>query len=338
MAETVDEDGSDAGDGSLGELLETVTPSPSALPGSTPAGVDSPTVQLGVRHKDNSDDESEPAVAATSGPASKRTFFPKTSFTIDPSNYNESDLPSTNIILPLSKLIKFMDESFKCRKCHSALKKQFVIEKYGIATSIYFKCLGCDQHQACRADLEEDLEEAWEKKPEATKFKDHKKDQVNGAKFEINKKIHLATQLCGGGMMETRVMSGLLGLHTNPLRGRWQEIATTIGLKIIELTEEIIEQNVAIEMAMSADDPLTGFKQMSCCGDCRWDKRSSGRRYDSCSGCPVLMGCRSQLVIGVEPMSNLCSKCTRDIPHDVTFAQGTLTVPPKRWRRLVPTK
>jgi hypothetical protein len=35
------------------------------------------------------------------------------------------------------------------------------------------------------------------------------------------------------------------------------------------------------------------------------------------SGCSVMIGCKSQLVIGVEPMSNACSKCARNIPHDI---------------------
>ena len=138
MAETVDYDESEAGDGSLSELLEIVTPSPSALPRSTPADIDTPIVQLGVGHKDNSDDESELALTAKSPvkspPASKNMSFPKTSFTIDPSNYNISDLPSTNIILLHSKLIHFMDDLFTCRKCHYALKKEFVIDRYGVAS------------------------------------------------------------------------------------------------------------------------------------------------------------------------------------------------------------
>jgi predicted amidophosphoribosyltransferase len=29
-----------------------------------------------------------------------------------------------------------------------------------------------------------------------------------------------------------------------------------------------------------------------------------------------MIGCRSQLVLDVEPMSNLCSKCTKNLPHD----------------------
>jgi hypothetical protein len=29
-----------------------------------------------------------------------------------------------------------------------------------------------------------------------------------------------------------------------------------------------------------------------------------------------MIGCRSQLVLDVEPMSNLCSKCRENLPHD----------------------
>jgi hypothetical protein len=74
------------------------------------------------------------------------------------------------------------------------------------------------------------------------------------------------------------VFSGVLGMHTNVLQGRWKEISQQVGLKIIEIGEECIRQNVSIEMELSPLDETTGRKIISACGDCRWDKRSSGRR------------------------------------------------------------
>ena len=89
-----------------------------------------------------------------------------------------------------------------------------------------------------------------------------------------------------------------------------------VGLKIIELGVEVLDLNVNIEMQVSDWDECLKMHKLSACGDCRWDKRSSGRTYNSISGCSVLIGCNSQLCLGIEPMSNTCTKCTKDVEHD----------------------
>jgi hypothetical protein len=118
-----------------------------------------------------------------------------------------------------------------------------------------------------------------------------------------------------GGGHESRVMAGMLGIHHNALQKIWGEIASRIGLKIISLGKEVMAQNRAIEMTLSPTDEA-GKATVFLCGDARWDKRSSGRNYSSISGCALALGCRSQLVWDAEPMSNLCIKCMKVIPHD----------------------
>jgi predicted amidophosphoribosyltransferase len=46
-----------------------------------------------------------------------------------------------------------------------------------------------------------------------------------------------------------------------------------------------------------------------------------------------MIGCRSQLVIGVEPMSNACSKCARNLPHDIELCPKMWITHPRQWRR-----
>jgi transcription elongation factor Elf1 len=197
---------------------ETVTPDGTV--GQQP-GICSPTPQLGLLHKDYSDDNSEssddPPIQPPSAPArlpSSIAQFPQTLFELP-----SSQLQMTNVTLPLSKLHEFMDSSFKCRSCNSAKGKQFSLERYGIATSLYFKCNNCGLASSCRADLTLDLENKWAAKPAAMKFKDAKKDTVNASDFDLNNKLYLATQQCGGGLTEAKVFSGILGMHTNALKG-----------------------------------------------------------------------------------------------------------------------
>ena len=54
---------------------------------------------------------------------------------------------------------------------------------------------------------------------------------------------------------------------------------------------------------------------LAACGDCWWDKHASGRHYDSISGCSVVIDYEAQLAMGIAPMSNMCNKYTRGIPH-----------------------
>jgi hypothetical protein len=89
----------------------------------------------------------------------------------------------------------------------------------------------------------------------------------------------------------------------------------TVGIEIIELGKAIVFANVSIEMELSEMDEMTGHKTITACGDCRWDKRSSGWRYDSISGCSIMIGRHSQMVLDIAPMSNTCAKCSRNLPH-----------------------
>jgi hypothetical protein len=53
-----------------------------------------------------------------------------------------------------------MNDLFKCRQC-GTVGKRFTVEQYGIATSLYFKCVNCNFETQCRANLCDELEEEW---------------------------------------------------------------------------------------------------------------------------------------------------------------------------------
>jgi hypothetical protein len=138
--------------------------------------------------------------------------------------------------------------------------------------------------------------------------------RVHSSSFEQNTKIYLAAQQCGGGLHDSRVLGGMLELHSNPLKNAWYRISETVGLRILELGKKVLKENREVEKGLS---PVAGkMYAISLCGDARWDKRSSGRNYSSLSGCSVALGCRSQLTCDIEPMSNSCIMCVRKIAHD----------------------
>jgi hypothetical protein len=199
--------------------------------------------------------DDEPEIDSAAAAATMKASFPATSFVFDRSNYDTSYTPITNVVIPLSKLLDFIQSSFCCKICRSPKHKTITVERYGIASSLYFECSKCNKNnQSCRATLTADLEEKWSEKPKSKRFKDAKKDPVNASDFDLNPKLYLTTQQCGGGAQEAKVMAGILGLHTDVLHGRWGGIAETVGLKIIETGEEILEENINIEMMLSPYD------------------------------------------------------------------------------------
>jgi hypothetical protein len=117
-----------------------------------------------------------------------------------------------------------------------------------------------------------------------------------------------------GGLHDSRILGGMLGLHSNPLKNVWYRISQTVGLSILELGKEVLKGDREVEKGLT---PVADEKYaISLCGDARWDKRSSGRNYSSLSGCSVALGCRSQLAWDIEPMSNNCIKCVRKVVLD----------------------
>jgi hypothetical protein len=154
--------------------------------------------------------------------------------------------------------------------------------------------------------------------------------------FEQNIKVYLATQQCGGGRHESKVLGGMFGFHSNPLQNSWMRLSENIGLAIIELGLEILSENREVEKVLSPEK--NGKPAISLCGDARWDKRSSGRNYSSLSGCSLVIGCRSQLAWDVEPMCNTCIKCVRNIEHDAETCSQNVTCSAKAMKALGSSK
>jgi hypothetical protein len=56
------------------------------------------------------------------------------------------------------------------------------------------------------------------------------------------------------------VPAGVIGMHTNALKGQCKDLSELVGLKIIEVGQECILQNVPIKMELSPQDEAMGRK------------------------------------------------------------------------------
>jgi hypothetical protein len=99
---------------------------------------------------------------------------------------------------------------------------------------------------------------------------------------------------------------------------RYTDLQNELGVSIIGLSNEILGENLRLEIEASPR-VVNGRTALSVSSNARWDKRGSGRRYDSLSGCSVMLGNRTKLVIAVEAMSQVCSKCRLGLPHEDSF-------------------
>jgi hypothetical protein len=221
-----------------------------------------------------------------------------------------------NILLSLESLLSFISNNFCCKRCHKSMQgcveTSLQLGVFGIACGLNFNC-DCGVSNSLRPnivpDATEKLKTLEDGKPYGTR--------VNSGDFEINRRLQLVLQLCGGGRQDGNIIAaGMLKLNVNPMRKRWTDMQEHLGKVIIAIGCEVLEENLHIECKLS---PLgqDGRHALDVASDTRWDKRGSTRRYDSLSGCAVAFGLRSDLPIGIEPMSSACIKCKKGIHHEI---------------------
>jgi hypothetical protein len=181
----------------------------------------------------------------------------------------------------------------------------------GLASSPRFRC-SCGHSGSVRADL---------KHGPAAPHVDVGKpfsNKTNASDYGINNRFLLGLQIAGSGRKEADIIPGLLNLSNGFMTKRYTDLQNELGLSIIGLSNEILEENLRLEIEASPR-VVNGRTALSVSSDARWDKRGSGRRYDSLSGCSVMLGNRTKLVIAVEAMSQVCSKCRLGQPHKDSF-------------------
>ena len=153
---------------------------------------------------------------------------------------------------------------------------------------------------------------------------------------------HLAS---GDGGREAERHLTFLGLpnSTTMERSSFTAIEERISPSIRELNKNILKENLfmEVEAVMRMDDnnfDETAFEawkqainddsidmanailpEVVVAADMGWQKRSSGRRYDSNSGHAILVGKETRLPIALCLKSKICRKCDTGKPHQVCF-------------------
>jgi hypothetical protein len=208
-------------------------------------------VGLGVNHLDNSDREGSPvsegypvskseAVYAEMknivGPElvteikqwSKNDPTKSQQFIIEQNGgpgFNLTGIPVDYVCFPVDKFLHLF-EVFKCTKRHARHQNKFTLERYGYAQSLYYVCTNCEEKACIRANLTRELESKWKSEPPSKTYNNTSQhNKAHASMFKHNIKVYLATQQCGGGCHESKVLAGMFGLHSNPIQNSWMRVS-----------------------------------------------------------------------------------------------------------------
>jgi hypothetical protein len=116
----------------------------------------------------------------------------------------------------------------------------------GLASSLMFRC-SCGYLASARADLKHGsavkVAEGDVGKPFSNK--------TNAANFEINNRFLLGLQSASSGSKEAEIIPGLLNLSNGFTTKRYTDLQNELGLFIIGLSKEILEENLRLEIEAS---------------------------------------------------------------------------------------
>ena len=161
---------------------------------------------------------------------------------------DQGNPPVRNIIIPLPQLILFLTNNFVCRNCKLvSAKPDIKIETFGFVTGINYRC-ACAYHSSLRPDLLLSSKEKVEKFLKPVKVIS---SLANSTDFELNHRVILGLHLSGNGRKEGSILSGMMNLNCNPMRGRWTEMQVTNSKASLEIADQVLEENLGIEMALS---------------------------------------------------------------------------------------
>jgi hypothetical protein len=221
-----------------------------------------------------------------------------------------------NIILPLDRLVYFLENTFDCKRCPNRLTRcdkersepPLGLEVFGLACGLNFNC------------WPKVVPESLHKIGPVADKKNNRHNRLNSGDFEINEPLHLGLQLSGNGRHDGAILTGMLKLNVNPMPPRWTEVQESLAKAIILIGGEVLDENLHLE-CMHSPIGKVGPYTLVVTSDTRWDKQGTNLDYN-----PI---CRSEL--------NQCRKFALNVRRAYstmkTFAQKTMPDLLKEWRQ-----
>ena len=189
----------------------------------------------------------------------------------------------------------------------------------GIATTVILVCTDCSEtkrrtetgpNTVSGDDVKDQigLHDVPKRRRNTKKFRD----------YPLHYTLVLLMQQLGCGLEGIRAVLTHLGLaKTVGDWVKWREITDTVGIVQQSLADEVCERNMKEEIELSANAglPLQTDTEgvvrqgVAVSVDMGWQKRSSGRRYDSSSGVSLMLGAQTKSIMQRHVCSLVCRVC-----------------------------
>jgi hypothetical protein len=120
------------------------------------------------------------------------------------------------------------------------------LKTFGIASTSYVRCL-CGLALSAGAEMRLGREDKVALVQPGAPYK----NKVNATDFLINHKLLLGFQLCGLGRTKAKIIRGMLNLANNPMAAHITPIQQELGLAILQLGNEVLEENLEREKILA---------------------------------------------------------------------------------------
>ena len=218
----------------------------------------------------------------------------------------------TSSLLNTSKLKSCVKDNLQCKHCNGTVRMRET--SVGLATTLVFEC--CNGHH-------------FSVEPETCPtLKERSKYHQRASNFEINVSFVLGLLASGCGGTESSIIASFLGLPLAQCFGQnlFTSIKDDIGCFMRETSNQSMDEALATEVKMTVSDykyqkwkyqylPGDPLPEVAASYDMGWQKRSSGRTYNSISGHGMMIGCQSNKIIDAIILSKKCNICSTTGPN-----------------------
>jgi len=231
-------------------------------------------------------------------------------------------LETTTKLITFDGLKKMIEQRCGCKFCGSPVILQQ--ETYGLATNLYLTCVPSDRrNKVHKYDFKSDTIGGVPAPSTASDASDDRRRVAkdNAGRYMINHLLVLAMHQLALGIVSVTTILATLGIRSGIGNNRiWKVIQDRVGVAEQAVKEEVLAENrvraIQAALAFGATRDNDGRVGLTCSLDGGWQKRSSGRTYNSNSGHNLLVDCRTKLILDCVVYSKICSLCRRRSKKD----------------------
>jgi hypothetical protein len=175
-------------------------------------------------------------------------------------------------LIPEKDFCTFLSENFNCKKCDAPIKERTIVTvRVGCAFNVYWNC--CNKECNSTGNI---LAKQCTKYTSGQWKKNRPELAACLGDYDINRQIVLACQQSGGGSRMASTFGSLISISRRSIWNRcFTQVEELIGKREIILGEEIMQENLHEEIALSPMNLSLNKAMLTYLVDGGWDQRAS---------------------------------------------------------------